>query len=90
MKKGRDGVMLISLYEDDLLFAGSTMGDVLKVKRKLSDRFETQNCYEAQISLGPEISLDRSKKSSTFVRQAMLESYGYDLACKTLNQPTFL
>lgn len=61
MKRDSFGIMLIYLYVDDLLTAGSTLDLVLLVKNKLFKRFEMADCDDAKICFGPGIALDRSK-----------------------------
>ncbi len=49
------GILLIALYVDDLLIAGSSKAEVESIKDKLSHRFEMKNIGNAKVILGIEI-----------------------------------
>lgn len=74
------GILLIALYVDDLLIAGSSPSEVKSVKDKLSHRFEMKDMGEAKVILGIEISRDRSTRR-LFINQSeytrnLLERFG--------------
>ena len=56
------GIVLVALYVDDLLIAGSSSTEVQSIKSKLSHRFKMKNMGEAKVILGIEISRDRSTR----------------------------
>ncbi len=74
------GVLLIGLYVDDLLIAGSSRSEIALIKKKLSQRFEMKDMGTAKVILGIEVSRDRQKKK-LFINQAeytrsVLERFG--------------
>lgn len=60
-KGGR--VMIVSLYVDDLLIAGNSPQLAIEVKNALCARFEMEDCGEAKLRLGIEISRSRSART---------------------------
>lgn len=62
VKRSKDGVLLISLYVDDLLIGGTHLEDVVWLKGEMCKRFEMKDCGEAQVCLGLEISRQRAEK----------------------------
>ncbi len=74
------GILLIALYVDDLLIAGSSSTEVQSIKHKLSHRFEMKDMGEVKVILGIEISRDRSTRR-LFINQSeytqnVLEKFG--------------
>lgn len=74
------GIVLIALYVDDLLIAGSSLTEVESIKKKLNHRFEMKNMGEAKVILGIEISRDRENRR-LFINQSeytqnVLERFG--------------
>lgn len=82
-------VVLITLYVDDLLIAGSSLQDILRIKGELSSRFEMKDCGEANICLGLEINRCRNKSLSlcqTRYAQKVLERFQMS-ECKPVCTP---
>ncbi len=74
------GIVLIALYVNGLLIAGSSITEVQSIKDKLSHRFEMKNMGEAKVILGIEISRNR-KSRKLFINQSeytqnVLERFG--------------
>ena len=62
-KQARDGSLLILiLYVDDMLIAGSNMDDIASLKSKLNDAFDMKDLGEANHILGMHIVQDREEK----------------------------
>ncbi len=55
-------IILVALYVDDLVIAGSPSTEVRSIKDILSHRFEMKNRGEAKVIFGIEISCDRSTR----------------------------
>ena len=74
------GIVLIALYVDDLLIAGSSRSEIKFIKDKLSQRFEMKDMGAAKVILGIEILRDRSNRR-LFINQSeytknILERFG--------------
>ena len=74
------GIVLIALYVDDLLIAGSSPVEVQSIKNKLSHRFEMKNMRTAKVILGIQIYRNRSTRR-LFISQSeytrnLLDSFG--------------
>ncbi len=74
------GIVLIALYVDDFLIAGSSRSEIKSIKDKLSQRFEMKDMGAAKVILGIEISRDRPNKR-LFINQSeytrnILERFG--------------
>ena len=62
IKKSKDQFVILSLYVDDILIAGSNMEFVNIVKNWLSSNFEMKDMGEAAYILGVKISRDRLRR----------------------------
>lgn len=74
------GILLIGLYVDDLLIAGSRSQEISDIKKELSKRFEMKDWGEARVMLGIEIQRDQSARK-LFINQRLyaetvLERFG--------------
>ena len=56
-------IMLIALYVDDLLLAGSDIDAITWMKGELNKRFEMKDLGEAKVCIGLEIQRDRATKT---------------------------
>lgn len=83
-------IVIMCLYVDDLLIAGSDKSEVAKIKRELSDRFEMKDLGAATIIVGIEIKRDRERKSLTISQheytQKVLARFGMENS-KTVATP---
>jgi len=73
-------ILLIALYVDDLLIAGSVNSEVQSIKNQLAIRFEMKDLGVARVMLGIEISRDRTNRN-LFINQSeyantILERFG--------------
>ena len=59
IKRDNNSVIIIALYVDDLLLAGSNLNAILWVKGELNKRFEMKDLGEAQVCIGLEIRRNR-------------------------------
>lgn len=55
--------LLITLYVDDLLVAGSSEEEVIYIKGELGKHFEMKDCGESRLCLGLEITRDRKNRT---------------------------
>ena len=62
IKRSKDQFVILLLYVDDILIAGSNMEFVNIVKNWLSSNFEMKDMGEAAYILGVKISRDRSRR----------------------------
>lgn len=90
VKRSEGSVIMITLYVDDLLIAGSSIAAVQSLKSKLADRFEMEDCDEAKVCLGLEISRNRDirllKLSQTEYAKKVLQRF--EMAnCKAVSTP---
>ena len=63
IKRDKSTVMIIALYVDDLLLAGSDLAAVDWMKSELRKRFEMKDLGEAKVCIGLEISRDRKSRT---------------------------
>ena len=63
IKRHGSSVMIIALYVDDLLLAGSDIKAIGWMKQELSKRFEMKDLGEAKLCIGLEIQRDRSQRN---------------------------
>ena len=63
IKRVGNTILLIALYVDDLLLAGSDIDAITWMKEELHKRFEMKDLGEAKICIGLEIHRDRATKS---------------------------
>ena len=59
IKREGNSVMIIALYVDDLLLAGSDLDAILSIKGELNKRFEMKDMCEAKVCIGLEIHRNR-------------------------------
>ena len=90
IKRSKDQFVIISLYVDDILIAGSNMEFVHTVKSWLSSNFEMKDMGEAAYILGVKISRDRSKRSlshpqETYINKVLERFRMQD--CKSIDTP---
>ena len=62
VKRSEDGILILSLYVDDILIAESNMGLINAIKEWLSSIFEMKDMGEVNFMLGVRILRDRSKR----------------------------
>ena len=67
MKRSKKGILILSLYVNDMLLAGNEMSSIVATREWLSSQFEIKDIGEANYMLGVKIVRDRSKKTSLFV-----------------------
>lgn len=65
-----EGVLLLTLYVDDLLVAGSCAKSIVWIKGEFSRRFEMKDIGEAKLCLGLEITRDRKNKKLFLTQSA--------------------
>jgi hypothetical protein len=58
MNHGREDFFIITLYVDDMLLAYKLLDEVLKMKRKIKERFDIDDMREVKFYLGLKITRD--------------------------------
>ena len=77
-----NSILMIALYVDDLLIAGSSITEVKTLKSKLSSRFEMKDMGAARVMLGLMITRDRATRrvfiSQSEYARTVLERFGME------------
>ena len=73
-KDGKDMLMLISIYVDDVILVSNDSNVLMQEKLKLSQNFEMEDQGEIHYCLGMLIKRDRDAKVLTINQKAYLES----------------
>lgn len=73
VRRSEEGLIMITLYVDDLLIAGKPLAAVLNLKKKLSTMFEMEDCGEAKVCLGLEITRNREQNSLKISQKSYLQ-----------------
>ena len=69
IRKFEDSYIILLLYVDDMLIAGSDMAEIKKLKNQLSEAFEMKDLGSANQILGMSIVRDRQKGSLTLSQE---------------------
>lgn len=90
VKQSDKGFLILSLYVDDILIAGSNMEIVVATKEWLSSTFEMKDMGEASYVLGIKILRDRSKRllgmsQETYIKRVLERLHMKD--CKPIDKP---
>lgn len=83
-------IIMTSLYIDDPLTVGLSIGLINTIKKEIISRFRMENCSEAKVCLGFEIARDRSKRLLTVTLSSHAEkiSERFELLdCKPASSP---
>ena len=62
VKRSKKGILILSLYVNDILLAENEMSSIIATREWLSSQFEIKDMGEANYVLGVKIVKDRSKK----------------------------
>ena len=62
VKRSKKGILILSLYVDDILLAGNEMSSIVATREWLSSQFEIKDMGEANYVLGVKIVRNRSNK----------------------------
>ena len=79
LKRSNNGIVILSLYVDDILLVGNSKEMIDTTKKWLSSNFEMKDMGEASYVLGVKIVRDRAKRflrlsQETYIKR-MLERY---------------
>ena len=81
-----DGIIILTLYVDDLLVIGGDIELIEKIKRKLMDQFNMTDMGDVSLVLGMQVTRDRQGKTLTISQ----ENYTFGMAdCKPSSTPGF-
>ena len=69
MRHKKSKVLVVALYVDELLIAGTTKSDITDLKENLFEKFEMKYLGPANVMLGIEIRRDRTKRK-IFISQS--------------------
>ena len=75
-----DVVIIITLYVDDLLVAGSSTQVIETVKKKLMDKFKMSDIGDVSLVLGMEGTRDRENGTLSIFREKSTKSFVNGLA----------
>lgn len=88
--EGHNQKLIVTVWVDDLIIAGSTKAIINDFKTAISKRFKMKDSGELKYILGMEITRDRSKRtlkiSQTAYLKQVLERFGMD-QCKPVGNP---
>src|ERR1044072_734417 len=73
VKKFTDSYIILALYVDDMLIAGSNMTEINRLKQQLSENFEMKDLGPAKQILGMRISRKRSEGTLKLSQQKYVE-----------------
>ena len=87
LKKLENGsYIILLLYVDDMLVAGSNMQDINVIKKKLANSFEMKDLSAANKILGMRITRDKKNRKLTLSQGEYIEKVRRGLECIMQNQ----
>ena len=84
-KKKYGNYIILLLYVDDMLVAGSNMQEINVLKRKLENSFAMKDMGAAKQILGMRITRDRKNRKLTLSQNEYIQKVLKDLTCKMKN-----